>query len=244
MPAPGEHFVIHLDELRKRLIVSGAAFLGAAAWAFAYSGPIVDFLLKPARAEGAPLYFFSPADAFLLRMNAALAAGAVLAAPVILVQAWRFVSPGLFEREKKALAPLVLVAGALFAAGAAFAYAGVLPFGFRFLLSFGTDTLRPHLSAPSCAAFAVSTMLSFGFAFNLPVLLAGLCYAGVLRAEFLRRHRRHAAVLVFIAAAVLTPSPDIAGQLLLGVPLAALYELGIFAAGIAERLRPARAMVQ
>ena len=224
--------------------MSGAAFLAAAGWAFAYSGPIVDFLLRPARAEGTPLYFFSPADAFLLRVNAALAAGVFLAAPVISAQVWRFVSPGLFDKEKKAFLPLVLAAAALFAAGAAFAYAAVLPFGFRFLLAFGTDTIRPHLSASSCAAFAVSTMLSFGVAFNLPVILAGLCYAGVLRAEFLRRHRRHAAVLVFIAAAVLTPSPDVAGQLLLGIPLAALYELGVLAAGIAERLRAAHAVVQ
>jgi sec-independent protein translocase protein TatC len=228
----------HLEEMRRRLwicvIALGAAVLGA----YFASERLVELLIAPLRGHGSgEVYFFSPQGAFVVRVKAALLAGACASAPVLLHQAWMFLSPGLLRHERRAIVPLACVTGGLFAGGAAFAYAVVLPRALEFLLSMGGPSIRPMISVEEYLSFASMLILAFGFAFNLPVLILGLVAVGATDARSLNRFQKQVVVGIFIAAAMLTPGPDVASQLLLALPLLALFELSVL---VAYFLRPGR----
>jgi sec-independent protein translocase protein TatC len=234
-PPPTQTFVQHLDELRRRLVIALAAFAAASAMAFFASERLVRWLLAPLASESRQLYFFSPQEAFVVRMKTALVAGFIAASPVILAQAWLFVAPALKSTEKRALLPLTAVTTALFLAGVATAYWLVAPAAVRFLLGMRTPELVPMLSVNDTASFLSSLLLSFGVAFTLPVAVVALCAAGVLKPESLNRYQKQIILLIFIAAAVLTPGPDLVSQLFLALPLLALFEVSVGAAFLMRR---------
>lgn len=227
----------HLEELRKRLLVSLAAVGAVAVAAYAYSDLLLEVLLRPVAGTLQELYFFSPAEAFLVKIQVALMAGLAMAFPIVASQAWFFVSPGLHEREKKAVIPLALVISSLFAVGAVFCYRFVVPAAVRFFLGMQSEVLRPLISVREYVDFLTQLLVAFGVAFNLPVFVIALVFTGVTDAARLRKFRRHAAILVFIAAAVLTPGPDVASQFLLAVPLILLFELSVAGATLMEFFR-------
>lgn len=227
---PQLSFVGHLDELRTRLMISIAAVAAGGCLAYFFSEKVLQILLQPIQPTGNPVYFLSPADAFILRIKIALFAGAILASPVVISQIWFFIVPALHEKEKRMIFPWIAATSLLFLAGISFCFFGVIPIALKFLMGFQTDFLKPMISVTSYVDFLWNLSLAFGIAFNLPVVVIILSSLGVVTTKTLAHYRKHAIVLIFILAAVMTPTPDMATQTLLAVPLIFLYELGILGA--------------
>lgn len=223
--AQASAFVEHLEELRFRLIVSCLAFVAAASVGWLLVPQVLD---RFAQSVGR-LIFVAPAEAFFVRLKIAAAIGLLLALPIILYQAWRFVLPALFPDERQALQVFVGAGGVLFLLGLAFGYFVAYPLALAFFLSFGGEGVRPAIVASRHLGFFLGTTLSFGVAFQLPVVLLALVRLGVVTPERLRELRRVALFLAFVAAAVLTPADGVS-QFLMAGPLVALYELTLLAA--------------
>ena len=230
-------FIEHLEELRKRLIVSLAAFFIALIAPFLFADRLLDFLAGPLVREVPVVYFFSPADAFIVKIKVSLLTALVLSAPVVFGQLWLFVSPALYGHEKKAVVPLVVLTSALFIFGAVFSFYTVIPMALHFLIGMQTPFMKPLVSVSEYLSFLTSMVLAFGVAFNLPVFVLALVGSGVVSSKTLNKFQRFVILFIFIAAAVLTPGPDIASQLLLAVPLLILFELSVGCAVILERMR-------
>lgn len=237
---PQLSFVGHLDELRTRLMLSIAAVTAGGLLAYFFSEKILQILLQPIQTTGSPVYFLSPADAFIIKIKIALFAGAILASPVVISQIWLFVVPALHEKEKGMIFPWIAATSLLFFAGISFCFFGVVPVALKFLMGFQTDFLRPMISITSYVDFLWNLSLAFGIAFNLPVVVIILSSLGIVTTKTLAQYRKHAIVLIFILAAVITPTPDMATQILLGVPLIFLYELGILGARLLGTSLPCR----
>lgn len=220
-------FFEHLNELRRRLLASLAAFFAASLACYALSERLLDALLAPLLAAVPEVYFFSPQEAFLVRLKIALAGGFALASPVIFTQLWFFVSPALKQKEKRTVVPLALASSVLFLIGIFFAFAVVVPPALHILLGMGTGVVRPMISVSEYFSFLFGMLFAFGLAFIVPAVILSLATAGLVRAESLNRYQRHAVVLIFIAAAVLTPGPDLVSQFLLAGPLLFLFELSV-----------------
>lgn len=203
---------------------------------FAFIEKILDFLISPILPQIGQVYFFSPADAFVIKIKAALLAGLVLSSPIILSQAWLFISPALYPTEKKAVLPLIIITSTLFISGALFSFCVVLPMTLQFLIGQQTAYLKPMVSMSEYMSFVSGMMLSFGVAFNLPVFILALIATGVTTVQGLNKLQKHAIVIIFIAAAILTPGPDIASQLTLAVPLLVLFEVSIVAGWVVEKM--------
>jgi len=227
----------HLEELRKRLLISLAAITIFSIAAGFFSRPLIDFLTAPLREGGGhqDLYFTAPYEAFLVHIKVSILAGLLFGSPVVFSQLWLFVSPGLHPSERRIVFPLTLVSVFLFLAGAAFAFWGIVPVGLRFLLAFETSSVQPLLGVDPYFSFLVGMVLACGFLFDLPVIVLGLVRARVLGAGALRSARKGAIVFIFILTAVLTPSPDPVGQVLLAIPIVILYEVCIWAAKWVEK---------
>jgi sec-independent protein translocase protein TatC len=175
---------------------------------------------------GGSLIFISVAEAFFTYMKVAFIAGLILASPFILYQIWAFVAPGLYRNEKKYVVPFVFAGSFFFATGIFFGYYVAIPVGFKFLLGFATDLIKPMPSMKEYLSFSIKFLLAFGIVFEFPVVLVLLARIGVVDAKTLARHRKYAILLIFIFAAVMTP-PDLISQVLMALPLMGLYELSI-----------------
>ena len=228
-------YLEHLDELRRRLWVAVAAFLICSFVSLFYSDQLLKIALSPAEGLIPSLYFFTPADAFVVKIKLALLSGFLISSPVIISQFWLFVSPGLHEHEKKAIVPFTFFSSALFLSGAAFAFFKIVPLTLQILLGMQTEWLKPMVSAGEYLSFLSLALISFGVAFDLPVFVLLLVLANVVNVQMLNQFQRQAVVLIFIAAAILTPGPDIASQLLLAIPLLLLYEASVFLAMLVDR---------
>jgi sec-independent protein translocase protein TatC len=226
----------HLVELRKRLLIS-LAFLAAAFFVCLYfARPIFGMLVRPLLAAGqGKLIYTDVFEAFFAEVKVALFAALMLCFPVFATQAWRFVAPGLYVKEKKALLPFLLMTPVFFAGGATFAYMVTMPWALHYLLSYQGDIGGVQQEAlpgvGNYLSFVTRFLFGFGVAFLLPVLLMILERAGIVSREQLKAKRRYAIVAVVAVAAVLTP-PDAISQVMLAVPLYALYEFAILAIGV------------
>ncbi len=219
----------HLQELRKRLILSFIAVGGGFALCYTFAEKIFDILAAPLlkmMPTGGSLIFTSVAEAFFTYMKVAFISGLILASPFVLYQIWAFVAPGLYRHEKKYVVPFVLAGSFFFAIGILFAYYVALPVGFKFLLGFATDFIRPLPSMKEYLSFSIKFLLAFGLVFEFPVVLVLLARIGVIDAKTLARQRKYAILLIFIFAAILTP-PDIISQVIVALPMIGLYELSI-----------------
>lgn len=228
----------HFEELRKRLIVCLVTFFVLSVVAYFFSHPLLDLLTWPLRLYSSePLVFQKPYEAFLIHIKVAAFAGLVLASPLLLTQLWLFIAPGLYDKEKKVFLPVLFISIALFLVGIVFAFLWVIPWGLHLMLSFQTDSMKPMLSIGPYFSFLTGMLLAFGVLFDFPVILVGLVELGVVRTATLVQSRRSIIVVIFIAAAVLTPSPDPLSQLLLAFPLWALFEISIFIARRREKAK-------
>lgn len=218
----------HLEELRGRLILS-LVFIGVLSiLCFIFSEPILEWVVAPIKRTTDSLYFLTPHEAFMTKLKLSIVSAVVLSLPVIFYQLWKFVSPGLYTSEKKKALPLALASSALFLFGVLFAYYAAVPFALGFFLNFQTPTLVPLISIGSYMSFFLSLILVFGIIFELPVVLIGLIALGVVKTEFLSAQRKAAVVVIFILAAVLTPTVDLITQFLLALALWILFELSIW----------------
>jgi sec-independent protein translocase protein TatC len=224
-------FSSHLAELRKSLIVSAVAVIVSSFAAYYVVDPVMRIIALPV----GRLYFLSPAEAFMTKLKVAVFAGGILSTPVIFFEAWSFIRRGLFPCEQRTAVLLSAVSLLLFMSGGTFCYMLVLPASITFLMGYGSDVLVPFLSVTNYLSFVCRMVLSFGVVFELPLVMWFLARTGLVRSPALRRNRRLAVVLVFLAAAVLTPTGDVFNQALMAGPLLLLYEAGIIAARMSEK---------
>ncbi|MEK6613326.1 MAG: twin-arginine translocase subunit TatC [Candidatus Binatota bacterium] len=228
---PTMTFTEHLEELRWGLIKSFAAVVLAFFVCFFFSDRIVAFMIAPLKRglqPGESLIGTGVTEAFFFEMKVALVAGVFLASPVIFYQIWRFIAPGLNESEKKLVIPFVLFTSFFFIAGAYFCYWGVLPVAFQYFIEqYRSLDVSPEIRIGEYFTFFSRMVLAFGITFELPLFTLFLVRLGIWDYRFMWRTFRYAIIVVFIVAAILTPGPDIASQLLLAVPLTILYLLSI-----------------
>ncbi len=227
----------HLEELRKRLFwMMGTifvAFLGC--WAFADT--IFTFLARPIYRylpEGQQLVILGVTDAFMLYIKVALLAAIFVSTPIVLYHLWRFVAPGLYRRERRYALGFIFFGSVLFLAGGAFAYYVAFPFAVEFLLGVGSN-FTAAITGPSYLSFLMTVILGLALMFELPVVIFFLAQIGVVTPGFLLRHFRWAVLFIFIAAALITPTPDVFNMCLFALPTMGLYLLGVFVAWLFGR---------
>ena len=220
----------HLAELRMRIFRILIAWVIGVGLAWNFSEEIFSLLLEPAIIalgdEGPGLQAIAPTEIFFTYLKCAVLAGFLFALPVVFWQIWRFVAPGLYPVEKHAIVPFVGVSTLLFSAGAIFGYTMVFPLMFNFFTQFDSDFVRSAWTMREVFALTTRLFLAFGIAFELPVLVFFLSMAGIVDAPTLFRGTPYAVMGVFVAAAILTP-PDWVSQIFLGIPMVALYLMGV-----------------
>ena len=242
----GEMTVVeHLQELRRRIIICvwAVAISGIAAW-FLY-GPFKNALRKPycdfvaqnpqnASTNGCDLVVTGPIDPMIVKLKIVLFIAIAIALPILLYQLWAFIVPGLTSREKKWSIPFVLTSFFLFVVGALFAYY-TLPRALAFLLGFAGPGVVSLLTFDRYVSFVMLVALAFGLSFLLPVLLVFLELVGVVSPRWLSKNRRYAIFLIFLFAAIITPSSDPYTMTAMAVPMYLLYEAAIIVGRLAKR---------
>lgn len=238
----------HLAELRSRLIKSFVAVGVCAVLGFVFYDWLFDLLIGPYRAicddpdnqslSGCKLTTLDPLEPFAVRIKIATYAGIALAMPVLLWQLWRFVSPGLYEREKRYAIPFVFSALALFVLGAGLAY-WTLPKALEWLQDIGGDDLVTAYSPGKYFQLIVYMMLAFGIGFEFPIVLVFAQMIGILTPQTLARYRRYAIVGISVLVAVVTPSADPISMLALMMPMILFYEVAIIIGRVFLRRRAA-----
>jgi sec-independent protein translocase protein TatC len=225
-------FLDHLGELRSMILQSFLVFFVLSVICWFFSGWILDLLIQDLPVDS--LYFYSPLEAFMVRLKISFVIGFMLAFPFVLYKIWAFVSPGLFSSERKRIVPFMLSSSILFYTGVLFCYIILIPLVIGFLLKFGTPNLSPLLSVSSFFAFVARLCFTFGIVFQLPVIVLVLSLLGIVTPRFLLRQWRYAIVLIFLASAILTP-PDVVSQVLMGGPIFILYLGSVLIALIVTR---------
>jgi len=223
MDVPKYTLVEHLSELRKRLIYCIATF----AFCSIVSWPFVPQLIKLISSPAGNLVFIHPTEAFFTYMKLAFWIGFFLSLPVTIFNIWKFIGSALLPSENKYLILFVPFSLILFLAGSSFGFFIVIPFAIKFLLGFGAGWATPMLSINDYISFVGSLLLAFGLSFEMPIVILFLTKLKIVSAKTLSSYRRHAILLIFIAAAILTPTPDAFTQLLLAGTLIILYELSV-----------------
>ncbi len=237
----------HLVELRKRLAISVGAIVVMFFVAFFFHEPLLEWIIEPLNialeevgkksihaAEGM-VTTNQVGGAFFVALKVAFFTGILAALPIILAQFWLFIAPGLYANEKKMLIPFIVGGSIMFGVGVAFAYYVVTPFGFDFLITFGSFKFTPLINIEDYVGFFTKIMFGFGLAFELPVFAYFLALLGLVDDRQMSGFFKYAIVIIFIVAALLTP-PDILTQLLMAGPLIILYGLSIL---IVKAVNPA-----
>lgn len=229
----------HLEELRKRLVYSlvalAVAVLACFAWAreicLFFARPIYEMGLLP---PGQKLAFLGVTDPFVLYFKTSLLAGAFVAAPAILYQVWAFISPGLYRKERRWAGPFVGLGWVFFVGGGVFAYLVAFPLAVRFLLEMGRD-FTAVITVDRYFGLLLTMVLGMGLMFELPILLTLLAKLGLVTPRFLMKHFRWAVLIIFVVAAIITPTSDVLNLCVFALPTIALYLLGTAAAWAVTR---------
>jgi sec-independent protein translocase protein TatC len=228
-------FLEHLDELRRRIIYACTGIAVGICASFFFIQQIYDFLTAPALATlppGSKLIYTQPTEAFSLYIQISLIAGAIFAAPFIMYQVWRFVAPGLYANDKKFVIPFVLFSTLGFLAGAAFNHYVAYPFIMMYFASFNTPNLSYMPQLSYVFGLYVKMLLGLGVVFQMPTVVYFLAKMKVLSASFLLRQSKVAVLIIFIAAAVITPTGDPLTLAIFAAPMLALFGLSIVVAFI------------
>lgn len=233
-------FLDHLDELRRRLVAAALSLAAGTVVAFFFIDRIFTFIMRPLYEklpEGSKLIYTEPTEAFFLKLKIALLAGVVIGAPLIMLQLWLFIAPGLYAREKRFALPFIVMASVFFVGGAAFNHYILFPIAWVFLAGFSTDYMMfmPRI-APVFSLYAM-LMLAMGVIFEMPAVILVLARMGLATAGFLWRNVKYAILIIFIASAVITPTGDPMTQALMAGPMVALYFVSIGLAWIFGKRR-------
>ena len=238
-------FISHLSELRSRLVKSFIFLIISFIICYFFSEEIYRFLVKPysdAVLENnldRRLIFTALHEAFLTYLKVAFFASIFITSPIFLTQIWKFIAPGLYSNEKKALLPYLIATPILFVFGGMLVYYFIMPLAIKFFLSFETTGISTNLPIQLEAkvneylSLVMKLIFAFGISFQLPVILSLLARVGIVNSNFLKERRKYFIVIIFAAAALLTP-PDPITQIGLAIPLLILYELSIFSVKIIE----------
>jgi sec-independent protein translocase protein TatC len=228
-------FLEHLDELRKRIVRSCLAIAVGVVLTFAYINPIFNFILAPTRKAlppGVKLIYTQPGEAFSLYITVALIAGAVAAAPFIMYQVWMFIAPGLYSNEKRMAIPFVAFTTLGFLAGALFNHYVSFPFMMAFFASFNTPDLAFMPKLEDVFGLYTKMLIGMGLVFQMPTVVYFLARIKLITAHFLAVNFKYALLLIFIVAAVITPTGDMMTQAIFAAPMVGLYLLSIAIAWI------------
>ena len=229
----------HLGELRIRIVRSLYAILIAAAVCYYYSEQLFDIIRAPIQTylPNGGLVFTAPTDKFMAHLKVAFFSGVLVSCPVWFYQLWKFVAPGLYANERKYSFIFIASGSLLFVIGVLFAYYGVMPVAFQYLMNFGGSIDKPMITIDSYLGTFLTMALMFGLTFELPVVLVILGMMGIVSKKFLTEKRRYAVVLLAIMSAIFTPGPDILSQMMMLVPMVILYELAVVIVGFVEKRR-------
>ena len=246
----------HLGELRNRIVVSLIIVLAAFTVSFYFSENIFRLLtmpihntvsfsihspyisFNPGKSPDLKLIFIAPAEAVWMHIKISFISAFIVSSPILFYETWRFIAPGLLERERKYAIPFVFTTTFLFLLGSLFCFIIILPFAMNFLLTYKTENLQPMISVGNYIDFCLKFILSFGAIFELPVMMVFLTKMGVVTPEFLAKNRKYSVLIAFILAALLTPTPDAFNQTLMAIPIIVLYETGILASRILNKKKP------
>ncbi|WP_104722348.1 twin-arginine translocase subunit TatC [Helicobacter mesocricetorum] len=225
----------HIQDLRKCLINITIALILTFGVSFYFWEIILEWMIAPLSASlpngQESVIFTQVGEAFFTAIKVAFFSGFIFALPVIFYQIWAFVAPGLYENEKKMVAPFVVFGTFFFLCGCAFAYYVAFPIGFAYLINFGTQLFTALPSIGEYVSFFAKLMMGFGISFELPIITFFLAKIGLVTDRTLKEYFKYAIVFIFVLAAILTP-PDILSQFLMAVPLTLLYGLSILIAKI------------
>jgi sec-independent protein translocase protein TatC len=224
----------HLEELRGRLITCAVAVGIGFAGSYYFAPKMFEVLMAPLVRVLPPdstLIFTGITEAFFTYLKVAILAGIFVSSPLILYEIWAFVSPGLYTHERKYVIPFVIFSTMFFIGGALFGYFIVFPYGFKFLLGFATDFIRPLPSIKEYFSLASKLLLAFGVVFELPLFVFFLTKMGLVNQRILIKHFKYALLLIFSISAILTP-PDVATQIMMAGPLLVLYGVSIIVAKV------------
>ena len=230
-------FTSHLEELRKRLITCFIAVGIGFVASYGFKEQLFQILVRPLKKvmnEGDKMIFTGLPEAFFTYLKVAFLSGLILAAPVIIYQFWMFVAPGLYEKEKKVMIPIIILSTFFFIGGSMFGYFIVFPWGFKFFLGFASDLIQALPSMKEYLSLSAKLLLAFGVVFELPLVITFLARLGIVSVDFLKKNRKYALLLFFAGAAMLTP-PDVVTQIMMALPLMVLYEISIIGARVFGR---------
>ena len=239
-------FISHLVELRQRLINSFVYLFSFFVVCYFFSEEIYSFLVQPyanaVKDDGVDrrLIFTALQETFLTYLKVSFFAAFFISSPIILIQIWKFIAPGLYKNEKKAILPYLVVTPVLFLFGGMLVYYLIMPLAIKFFLSFEATSINSALPIQLEAkvneylSLVMKLIFAFGLSFQLPVVLSLLARVGFVDSVFLKERRKYVVIIIFVAAAALTP-PDPITQIGLAIPLLILYELSILSVKIIEK---------
>jgi sec-independent protein translocase protein TatC len=233
-------FLDHLEELRWRLVKGCIGLVISVVICGIFGEWIVnEVVLRPSKLTTPPLNIINtvPYGQITFYMMVILVAGFIVSSPWILYQLWRFVQPGLLPKERVYISSIVTYTTLCFLSGVAFAYFIMLPYMLQFFATFGTNRIQNLFSVSEYMSFVLQLVLISGLIFELPMVSYFLARFGILTPVFMRRYRRHAIVIILIAAAVITPTTDPFTMSVFSLPMLVLYEMSIWVASLAQRKR-------
>jgi sec-independent protein translocase protein TatC len=223
-------FLDHLDELRRRILYSVYAIAAACAVTFYFWDDMFVYLVKYFSQYNATLIYTRPMGAFMFSLKVGVLSGLLLASPFVFAQLWLFVAPGLYTREKRVVLPFVFFSSILFGAGAVFGHFVAFPSMWQFFASYagmGGSGLKFFPTVDDTFSFYMKMILGLGLVFQMPLLVFFLARFGIVSARFLLKQFKYAVLIIFIIAAVITPSPDMVTQVIFAAPMLVLYVISI-----------------
>ncbi len=224
---PGMSLMEHLDELRRRIVHSAAYLAVGFVIAYMFHERLYGYVQRPLDQLGIKLNYTHPMDPLNLYLQVSLIGGAILASPFILYQVWLFIAPGLYQKEKRFVVPFMAATVGLFLLGASFGYFYVLPGALKILiLGFG-QKFNPIVTIEEYTGFFLSIILGLGISFEMPILIFFLAMFGIVSPKFLWKNIRYAILIIFLVAAIITPSPDPWTMCIYAIPMLSLYLIGI-----------------
>lgn len=231
VPDVAQPLTHHLDELRRRLIICLVWVIVFSGIGFFFVDPILNWLAKPV----GEFVFTAPAEAFFIHVKVALGAGCVSAFPIWIYQLWKFIGRALEIRERTLLLRVLPYGIGLFFVGSVVSLFVVTPVAIKFLLSYASPTLKPMISLSDYLSFIFWMIIGFGVFFQLPLVVVTLARTGAVHPDTFATYRPHIIVAIFLAAALLTPGPDVFSQLVMAIPSYLLFEVSLVIARRSSR---------